>query len=41
LEDYGVDPPRAHLGAIRTNNLITMEFDLIIEREGSAEELID
>jgi hypothetical protein len=30
MEDYGIDPPRALLGAIRTGNMITLKFDLSI-----------
>ncbi len=33
MEDYGIDPPRALLGTIRTGNMVTLKFDLAIKRE--------
>jgi hypothetical protein len=31
MTDYGVDPPKALLGAIKTDNEVTINFSLLFE----------
>jgi polyisoprenoid-binding protein YceI len=32
MKDYGIDPPRAFLGALRTGEEIMVEFGLVLEK---------